>query len=160
MQNDYRRCLWERRFIYQLRAKFFFIHEAKFFKTRGVYQSYRRTWGGFIIFLFYYLIFFFIRAFIWTNTWVFRAEISITNLAKGASGGRGGGWFHEKRCYEFDAALYYLISLFFFFFERGGRNREERKRGFTFSPYMTFPPKTHPFFTPYPPPLFLFSYLR
>ncbi len=117
-----------------------------------------RVYFSFLFFSFLLFNFFFIRAFIWTNTWVFRAEISITNLAKGASGGRGGGWFHEKRCYEFDAALYYLISFFFFFFFlKEEAETEKKERGvLLFSPYMKFPPKTHPLHLTPPPTLSIF----
>lgn len=139
------------------------------------YQSCRRTCGGGFLFIFYFLfsIFYFlffsillIRAIILDKYWVFPGKrFPSPTLQRGPRGVEAGGWFHEKRCYDFDAALFYLIFLFFnFFMERGGRNREERKRGsFTDFPVQyVSPPKTHllHFTSLPPPPLFLFSYVR
>lgn len=108
------------------------------------YQSCRRTCGE-VYFFFFFISILFIRAIIWTSTGVFRAEISITNLAKGGPRGiEAGGWFHEKRCYDFDAALFNLISLSFFFWkEEAVTKKKGRGAILLFLQYITFPPKTH-----------------
>lgn len=66
-----------------------------------------------MVFFFFFFFWFLSLGLDWRTTGVFGRDF-ITNLAKGGLGAWGGGWFYEKRCYDFDAALYYLIFLFFF----------------------------------------------